>query len=63
MTFILLNMNWSGMAAVALNERLKTKFVCLLTEPYHYKGKLASIPAKMTVIPENITDPRASIFF
>jgi len=36
------NMNRSGLAAVSLNEKLKTikgNYLCLVTEPYRYKGK------------------------
>ena len=40
--FIQLNMNKAGLAAISLNERLKSikrDFVCLITEPYNFKGK------------------------
>ena len=61
-----LNMNRSNLAAVSLNERLKTlkgKYICLLTEPFRYKDKIASMPQKCYVVPEpnTIKDPRASI--
>ena len=61
-----LNMNRSNLAAVALNERLKNlrgKYICLLTEPFRYKGKLASMPQRCNVVPDSNTvkDPRASI--
>ena len=63
-SFVQINMNRSGLAAVELHERLKLlkcEFICLLTEPYRYKGKIANIPAQVNVIPENIIDPRAII--
>ena len=46
--FIQLNMNKAGLAAISLNERLKSikgDCVCLITEPYNFKGKAASIPS------------------
>ena len=63
---IQLNMNRSNLAAVALNERLKTlkgEYICLLTEPFRYRDKLANLPQKCYVVPEpnTIKDPRASI--
>ena len=63
---IQLNMNRSNLAAVSLNERLKTlknKYICLLTEPFRYKDKLASMPQKCHVVPDlnRVRDPRASI--
>ena len=61
-----LNMNRSNLAAVALNERLKTlkgKYICLLTEPFRYKDRLASMPQRCHVVPDlnTVRDPRASI--
>ena len=63
---IQLNMNQSNLAAVSLNERLKTlksKYICLLTEPFRYKDKLASMPQRCYVVPDinTVKDPRASI--
>ena len=60
------NMNRSNLAAVSLNERLKTlksKYICLLTEPFRYKDKLASMPQRCHVVPDlnTVRDPRASI--
>ena len=52
---IQLNMNRSNLAAVLLNERLKTlkkKYICLLTEPFRYKDKLANLPQKCHVVPD-----------
>ena len=61
------NMNRSGLAAVSLNEKLKAirgNYLCLVTEPYRFKSKLASLPQKCTLIPDKDTmeDPRAVIF-
>ena len=61
-----LNMNRSDLAAVSPNERLKTlrsKFICLLTDPFRYKDKVANIPKRCCVVPDpnTIKDPRASI--
>ena len=63
---IQLNMNRSSLAAVALNEHLKAlkkKYICLLTEPFRYKDKLANLPQKCHVVPDpnTVSDPRASI--
>ena len=60
--FIQLNMNKAGLAAISLNERLKSikgDFVCLITEPYNFKGKAASLPSNAQVVPEN-TEEKAS---
>ena len=63
-SFVQINMNRSGLAAVELNERLKKvkdHYVCLVTEPFRYRGKIASAPAKACIVPGNIADPRATI--
>ena len=55
-------MNKAGLAAISLNERLKSikgDFVCLITEPYNFKGKAASLPSNAQVVPEN-TEEKAS---
>ena len=60
--FIQLNMNKAGLAAISLNERLKNikgDFVCLITEPYNFKGKVATLPSNVQVVPEN-TEEKAS---
>jgi len=47
-------MNRSGLAAVSLNEKLKTHnndYICLLTEPYRFKSKIANLPQKSFLIP------------
>ena len=47
-------MNRSGLAAVSLNEKLKTHnndYICLLTEPYKLKNKIANLPQKSFLIP------------
>ena len=54
--FIQINMNKAGLAATSLNERLKSikgDFVCLISEPYNFKGKAASLPSNVQVVPEN----------
>ena len=60
--FIQINMNKAGLAAISLNERLKSikgDFVCLISEPYNLKGKAASLPSNVQVVPEN-TEENAS---
>ena len=62
-----INMNRSGLAAVSLNEKLKSvkgNYLCFTTEPYRFKGNLARLPQKCTLIPERntIEDPRAAIW-
>ena len=55
-------MNKAGLAATSLNERLKSlreDFVCLITEPYNFKGKAASLPSNAQIVPEN-TEEHAS---
>ena len=57
--FIQLNMNKADLAAVSLNERLKSikgDFVCLITEPYNFKGKAARLPSNVQIVPENIKE-------
>ena len=47
-------MNQSGLAAVSLNEKLKTynnDYICLLTEPYRFESKIANLPQKSFLIP------------
>ena len=47
-------MNRSGLAAVSLNEKLKTynnDYICLLTEPYQFKSKIANLRQKGFLIP------------
>ena len=47
-------MNRSGLAAVSLNEKLKTHnndYICLLTEPYRFKSKIGNPPQKSFLIP------------
>ena len=51
-------MNRSGLAAVSLNEKLKTRnndYICLLTEPYRFKSKIASLPQKSYLIPSPLS--------
>ena len=60
--FIQINMNKAALAAISLNERLKSirgDFVCLITEPYNFKGKAASLPSNAQVVPGN-TEEKAS---
>ena len=64
--FYQLNMNRSGLAAVSLNEKLKMQskdYICLITEPYRFKSKIASLPQKSFLIPSRSTsgDSRAII--
>ena len=58
-------MNRSGLAAVSLNEKLKTlnkDYICLLTEPYRFKSRIASLPQKSYLIPSPLSvDNRAII--
>ena len=47
-------MNRAGLAAVCLNERikgLKGDFICLITEPHNYGGKVASLPRNCKLVP------------
>ena len=51
-------MNRTRLAAVSLNEKLKTldnDYICLLTEPYRFKSKIASLPQKSYLIPSPLT--------
>ena len=55
--FIQLNMNRTGLAAVCLNERIKgikSEFVCLITEPHNYGGKVASLPRNCHLVPDTL---------
>ena len=57
--FIQLNMNRAGLAAVCLNERLrgmKGDFICLLTEPHNYGGRIASLPRNCKYVPETLKE-------
>ena len=57
--FVQLNMNKADLAAVSLNERLKSikgDFVCLITEPYNFRGKAARLPSNAQIVPENFKD-------
>ena len=57
--FIQLNMNRAGLAAVCLNERIKRitgDFICLLTEPHNYGGKVASLPRNCKYVPNTLKE-------
>ena len=52
-------MNWAGLAAVWLNERLKElkgDFICLITEPHNYGGKVASLPRNCKFVPHTLKE-------
>ena len=52
-------MNWAGLAAVCLNERIKSiksEFVCLITEPHNYGGKVASLPRNCHLVPDTLKE-------
>ena len=51
-------MNRSGLAAVSINEKLKTLnkyYIYLLTEPYRFKSRIASLPQKSYLIPSPLS--------
>ena len=51
-------MNRSGLAAVSLHEKLKTlnkDYNCLLTEPFRFKSRIASLPQKSYLIPSPLS--------
>ena len=64
MRFLQLNMKKAFVAAVELSSRLEGKenFACLVTEPYRYKEKIASLPPGVKALCSK-KNARAAIFY
>ena len=52
-------MNRAGLAAVCLKERIKGMkgdFICLITEPHNYGGKVASLSRNCKCVPYTLKE-------
>ena len=64
MKVLQLNTKKSFVAAIELARitRGKEDFICLITEPYRHKGKVASVPRGTKIVCPRV-NPRAAIFY